>query len=159
MKKIILTAFCLLSIAARSQVGVSLYPWNNTIGIRSSMERLFAFELRSGFYLSHTKPSTTYQITPQILFTNRVASAGPVNLRIGLSFGLSFNNPTENSFFMGLPLAINVYPIKDNEHFSITAELGGFSAFYRSQQELSLRGLIGINFFIYNNLKHDPERR
>ena len=159
MKKYFSILLFIVPAFADAQIGMSVYPWNNTFGFRSTFERQAGFELRSGFYLSHTSPKSSYKIDPQLILSYRVASAGPVSMRLGLSFGVTFNAPSENSFSMGLPLTLALYPIKDNEHFAVTAEIGGYSSFYRSQQELSMRGMIGFHFFIYNNLKHDPERR
>jgi hypothetical protein len=149
----------LFGIFAKAQIGVCVYPFNNTLGFRSTFERQASFEVRSGFYFTHDTAGSRAKIDPHLILSYRLASAGPVSLRLGFAFGLNINAPADNSFFMGLPLTMAMYPIKDNEHFALTAEVGGYSGFYHHQQELYLRGLFGFHFFIYNNLKHDPERR
>jgi hypothetical protein len=158
-RSLLLFALLVSGISSYCQVGLSLYPLNNAIGLRTSIERNFSAEGRLSYDLNRGPGFRYYQFHPQLIFTSRIASAPQVDVRVGLGIGYFWKDPEENSVTGTLPVSFQFFPVKDNNHFCIHLE-GRFNAqLYSNYLELVFRGVVGASFFINDRRHKEPERR
>lgn len=155
MKKIIFIFLTVFSASAFAQIGVSLYPLNNTIGIKTSPQKKLSAELRMSFDVSHSTADLLYIFQPEINLIYRVKKEEDMSFYSGIASGYGINNANGNFVSAAFLIGIELFPIKSMQNLSITAELDPTAKFFTGYQTFKLNGLIGISYYFSKCSKND----
>jgi len=147
MKKSILVFFILFSTSTFAQIGISLYPINNTLGIKTSNLKSFSCELRMSFDVSRSTADVVYILQPEANFIYRIRKEEVVNFYSGIGGSYGLNNANGNFASTSILLGIEFYPIASMHNFTITAELDPKAIFFNGYQVFKMTGLIGVTFY------------
>lgn len=148
---LILFIFCWISISA--QIGVSVYPLNNTIGFKTSNQKAVSFELRTSFDISRSTADVVYVVQPEANVIYRIHKQDMVTFYTGIGGGYSMNNVNGNCSIANLLLGIEFYPKASNQNFNLIAELDPNAKFYNGYQTFKMSGLIGVSYYFAKSAK------
>jgi len=157
MKKSILVFFILFPTSIFAQIGISLYPINNTIGIKTTPLKTLSLELRMSFDVSHSTADVLYILQPEVNFIYRICKDEKVNFYSGIGGGYGLNNANGNFTNASFLLGLEFYPVAAMRNFTLTAELDPTANFFAGYQTYKMKGLIGITYYFskIKNKKND----
>jgi|GEM_PF-6272169 len=147
MKRIVLIVFILISVSVFGQVGISLYPLNNTVGFKTSNLKPISFEMRMGFDISHSTTDFLYILQPSANLVYHIHNEENVNFYSGIGGGCGLNNANGNSISASVLLGVEFYPIITMRNLNFTAELDPDAQFYIGYQTFKMMGLIGFSYY------------
>jgi hypothetical protein len=134
-------------LASNAQVGVALYPVNNSIGFKTSNLKPVSAELRLNYDVSHSTADLLYIFQPEANFIYRIKREERINFYAGLGGGYGLNSANGNFKSASLLLGIEFFPIPGMKNFTLTAELDPNAKFYTGYETYKMTGLIGISYY------------
>ncbi len=155
MKKLIFIFFIVFSTSVFAQIGVSLYPINNTIGIKTSHLKSLSFELRMNFDISRSTADVLYMFQPEANLIYRFRKEERVTFYSGIAGGHGINNANGNYNSASFLLGIELFPIVSVHNLSLTAELDLGAKFFTGYQTYKMTGLIGISYYFSKSGKNE----
>lgn len=155
MRKILFVFFLVFSSSVFAQIGVSLYPINNTIGVKTSHLKPLSFELRMSFDVSHSTADVLYMFQPEANLIYRFRKEERVNFYSGISGGYGVNNANGNYSCASILIGVEAFPIVSFNNLTLTAEIDVGSKFFTGYQTFKLRGFIGVSYYFSKRNKNE----
>lgn len=156
MNKIFITCFFLLSFTAKAQVGVSIYPFNNTLGVsiskispEKSAVTLRTLELRSGFEFSLADEATISSLQPELAGFFKINSSGSVSFMSGIGMSAGFYSDVNDYWGVFVPLRINIIPRSILSGSSLHLNIEGDLLYrkFTGYTTFSIRPLVGVTYY------------